>query len=630
MLYIIKIRYSQILSVPFLDSFTYTVFMITQELLSYIKSQHEQGIPQEQVVAALRGNGWMEDDINNAFNTLFPQPIVTAAPIIEPVIQTMPAQEIVQPVQPIVQAESIQEMRPMMAQSFVEPVTTQQPVQPLQSVMQESVIMQQPAMMQAQPMQSMQFSQPIAQAQPGMQTMPMQSYNTMNTIEPVMVARKSRMPLLIGVIAILVLLVGGLSYAYYAGYFTPLEKTTAQAFESMYSAKSASFDVTATIDVSGASKMTTEGLATFSGGVPVSKVSVTAKGMYDLSDVNNQKISTTISIGAGSANIDAELRYLNKTVYAQLTKIPAATLIPTLSSFTNKWIALPPDGDTGALSDTPLASLPGIDSKIFSSLTTEQKTHLYDLAKNSHFITVTKKESPESINGKLAYHFYFDLDKKGITEYLNQAESYIHEVGKNDSRLSSFDAASGIKQLETIQNFVGEAWIGKTDKLLAKTDIKFSVVTMNNNEASTTKVSIIGIFDKWNEPVTVAAPESSKTLDEIMKDMIADIEDGTSSDPLIQASFDAADAKAEEAKLKSMVTNTRASAELYYDKSKSYSGFCDSKEYQKASEITCVSSKTGFFAITPQSNGKFFCADATGFAGEVSTEPKTGFACPKK
>lgn len=612
--------------------------MITQELLSYIKSQHEQGVPQEQVVAALRGNGWMEDDINNAFNTLFPQPVAT--PIVDPVATSLPAQEIVQPVQQIIQSEQVQSqpgepMRPMMAQSFAQPIIAQQPVQPLQPVMQEPVIMQQPVMTQAQPMQ---FSQTVTQAQPmqfsqpGMQTstqMPMQSYNTMSSMEPVMVARKNRMPLLIGIIAILVLLVGGLSYAYYAGYFTPLEKTTAQAFESMYSAKSASFDITATIDTSGAGKSTAEGLASLSGGAPVNKVSVTAKGMYDLSDANNQKIATTISVGAGSANIDAELRYLNKTLYAQLTKIPATTLIPTLSSFTNKWIALPPEGDTGALSETPIASLPGIDSKIFSSLTTEQKSHLYNLARNSQFITVTKKESPESINGKLAYHFYFDLDKKGITQYLNQAESYIHEIGKNDSRLSSFDAASGIKELDTIQNFVGEAWINKTDKLLAKTNINFSIVSMNNNEQSTIKVGVIGIFDKWNEPVMVAAPESSKTLEEIMKDMFADITDGTSSDPLIQASLDEANARAEQAKLKSLITNMRASAELFWTNGETYSGYCKS-EKQTDAAIKCTDSKSSFNAYAKLDNGKYFCADSTGFAAEIATLPKAGVVCPKK
>jgi hypothetical protein len=490
-------------------------------------------------------------------------------------------------------------------------------------------MMQQPIMTQAQPMQ---FSQPVIQTQPAMQAtaqMPMQSYNTMSAMEPVMVTRKSRMPLLIGIITVLALLLGGLSYAYYSGYFTPFEKTTAQALESMYSAKSASFDITTTVDLSDAGKSTTDGLAMLSGGVPVNKVSITAKGMYDLSDVNNEKLSTTISVGAGSMNVDAELRYLDKTLYAQLTKIPAVTLIPNLVSFTNQWIALPSDGNTDGLSDTPFVSLPGIDSKIFSSLTIEQKAHLYDLARNSHFITVTKKESPESINGKLAYHFYFDLDKKGIAEYLKQVESYIHEIGKNDSKLSSFDVSSGIKQLDSIQDFVGEAWIGKTDKLLAKTNINFSVVSMNNNEQSIIKVAVIGIFDKWNEPVTVAVPESSKTIEDIMKDMAADIMDGTSSDPLIQASLDAADAKAEEAKLKSMVTNTRAFAELYFENEKTYLGYCKSEKKTDAA-IKCTDSKSSFNAYTKLDNGKYFCADSTGFAAEISTLPKASIACPKK
>ncbi len=568
--------------------------MITPELIAYIKNQHKQGIEHEQIVAALRANGWMEDDITNAFNMAIPQPVVTPAAVIPPVQET---------IQQPIQAEPVQ---PMMAQFFVQPVITQQPVQTFQ----------------------VETQQPFSQVN-STQSMPIQTYNTM-TGSQMDVRKKSRTPLIVGIIAILMLLVGGLSYAYYAGYFTPLEKTAAQAFESIYSAKTASFDITTTLDVSNISKTTTTDLATLTGGLPLTKVSVTTKGVYDLSRVDDEKISTTISAQAGGLNIEGDVRYVGKTVYAQITKMPTIALIPMLSSFANQWIMFPATANTDSLSGTPLAGFIGIDSSFVSRLTAEQKKHLYDLARNAQFITITKKESPEEINGKLAYHFEFTLNKKGISEYLKQAESYIHEIGKNDSKLSSFSVASYISSLDSVENFTGEAWIGKTDKLLAKTNINFSIITSTNNEQSTVNVGIIGLFDKWNEPVTVVAPDSSKTIDQITKEMIANIEDGTSSDPMIQASLDEASKKADEAKRKSLVTNQRSFAELYFSKNKSYTGFCNSKDYPQPDGIACVSVKNGFLAFTDLENGKFFCADATGFAGEVSTEPKTGSTCPKK
>ncbi len=428
--------------------------MITSELISYIKSQLDAGMTEMQIGTILKANGWSEADIHEAFSTIYPAPVQVA-----PVIQQVP--EIIQMTEPMY-AESFKpieytrpQLEPVQPIQTFEPVQVQ-PAQPIQMTQPAQVIQQEPIVMQAQPVVNPVVMQPVVETMPLMQTQtipgmqaqspyqqPVQQniymQQPMQQVQPTSSrAKKFILPIIV-LILLLAASVG--AYAYFTGYFTPLEKTTAQALESMYSAKSASFDITTTVDLSDAGKSTTDGLAMLSDGIPVNKVSITAKGMYDLSDVNNEKLSTTISVGAGSMNVDAELRYLDKTLYAQLTKIPAATLIPNLASFTNQWIALPSDGNTDGLSDTPFVSLPGIDSKIFSSLTIEQKAHLYDLARNSHFITVTKKESPESINGKLAYHFYFDLDKKGIAEYLKQVESYIHEIGKNDSKLNSIECS---------------------------------------------------------------------------------------------------------------------------------------------------------------------------------------------
>jgi len=118
------------------------------------------------------------------------------------------------------------------------------------------------------------------------------------------------------------------------------------------------------------------------------------------------------------------------------------------------------------------------------------------------------------------------------------------------------------------------------------------------------------------------------------------------------ASLNTTRSKGRDAAVKSTVNNLRAQAELYYDKNgESYDGVCTSPEFLAAKEqivqtvhrsqsflcktpperaAICIDDRNGF-AVSGQvfkaeGGQHYYCADSTGFAGEVGTQI-TGPSC---
>lgn len=593
----------------------YTIFMITPELISYIKNQLTLGLTEIQIGKTLKAHGWMEADIHEALATIYPAPTVVptpAAPVVEPVQVT-----------PVI-AEPIAHVAPVQPAQYFEPIQPAQPVQPTQPI--------QPV---ATPLQTTIVSPmvtPMVQTMPVMQTTPVQpvqpayqpqvQQNFYAQQPPVMKSRKwKKAALIVGIVVFIVVIAGG-AYAYVSGYFTPLDKITAQAFESIYSANSGSFDITTNIDMSALTKGTNALPSLLPAGILSDKSSFTTKGQYDISDPKNKKFVSTISFDLGSTSATIDLRAVNGTLYAGLTKAPTIAMFPVLTSLENQYVAFP----YGANTDTSVpAMIPGLDPKILTSLTSDQKAGFYKITKNAHFIKITQKLGTETINNDRSYHFTFDLDRAGITQYLSDIKDYIHTIGKDDSKLSSFDPTSYAKDLDSIKDFKGEAWISKKDKLLNKVDISFTVVGDPKTETDGVKINIIGIFSDWNQPVTVNPPANSMKFEDFLAKALAGFADskgnlsisgGLSGDSSINT-------RAQDAKLQSIVTEERAAAELYYQDKNSFKGFCKSSQFVKDPGVICKDFVDGYSAYTKLSTGSYFCSDAKGAALVIKTKPNT-------
>lgn len=85
----------------------------------------------------------------------------------------------------------------------------------------------------------------------------------------------------------------------------------------------------------------------------------------------------------------------------------------------------------------------------------------------------------------------------------------------------------------------------------------------------------------------------------------------------------------QDAALKSLISNQRVEAELYYDANGlSYAGFCNqSAALQNPNfQISCLDSETAYRLSSQLTDGTHYCVDATGFGEAVSTAP-TGIIC---
>lgn len=410
------------------------------------------------------------------------------------------------------------------------------------------------------------------------------------------------------------LAIGGIAYGYYAkSNNVSLPEVTAKALERVQEAKSVVFDSTLTIDLGNLHDKDFEDI--FQGsGLTTKTISLTSKGAFDIFDEAKPKLQTTLSFSAGRYSAEAEIRAVNEILYARVTKMPALGM-GDMSEIMNKWYEFPYSGEGMAASGLPPVSemLGGTGFDTLEALTPEQKEHIAELTKNAHFVTAQKLEN-ETVGGAASHHFSFVLDQAGIEAYLTKVRDYIHSVGKNDSRLSSFDPVEGYREsMESIKNLHGEAWIGRADGLPHKFIIEFDVTDGSEDLVG---IKLVGVFSDWNKPVTVTAPL-----------------DVTPFMSLIEQSLGEARDKANDAKSMSMISSARAAAELYwYDNGSSYKGFCNSEyalEIKREVEgFTCKDAVNGWAASAhvESASGSHFCADNTGIAVPVEKVP-TGTVC---
>lgn len=411
------------------------------------------------------------------------------------------------------------------------------------------------------------------------------------------------------IIVLIVTLSAGGAYAYYSGYFTNMETITKKSFASFKDAQSLSYDTTITID---AGENIPAGINFLS-----KNISLTSKGSYDIRDSSSPSFETDLSLSSGNTLAKGSVRFLNQTLYTKIDTLPIMSLLPNVEQYVGKWYSFNIKNDQLPLPINPLPSF-GVNKGIFEKLTDDQKNKITEITKDAHLINTEKRLPVEEISGIPSYHFTFSLDKEGITTYAKKVEEYVHEVGKDDSYLSSFSMNDMITGLGTVQNFSGTAWISKKDSLLQKVIISFDVVY---GETHTVKVQIVSLFTDWNTPKNIQAPEESTTFQTLM-----------------ESSLETARQKGNDASTKAQLANTRAAGEIYYNKNKfSYYGFCKSKDLLDTETgiknvnpdamFTCKDGVTRFAVSAKLSTGGHFCIDNTGFANVKATGVITTPTC---
>lgn len=581
----------------------------------------------------------------------------TAPASIRPLVTSLnyrPENGAASPLQPAPVQKPMMEPRPQVTQPVMQkPVFAQQPQQPVAPIQSpkpmaarieewnaKPVAPVSPPVRQPEPVIREMAAAPVASSpEPKIYEKPMQPtpsfsatptpapISAMNPNEPLIrpsqmmaEAPKKRHAWKVVVVVLLLLVLGGGAYAYAAGYFVQLETLPMKSFEAAQEKKSATFDVTLSVDMPQTGSTSSNPEAALGAALFPSKVSVTLKGAYDVTTPKDPLFKMNLSLDAGTIAAAGDILAKDKIMYGRLTKLPDLSLIGGgLSDYKDKWYSFPLDGDTSFLTDLPTQTFAGFNPDELDNLTQDQKDELERITANAHFIKIVKRMTPEVIGGALSYHFTFDLDREGVKNYLADLKDYVQKVGKDSSALSAFDPTFYNQEIDNIKNFSGEAWIGERDRLPHKMVISFTVG--NGGSSSEMKFTLSGIFSGWDEPITVDVPSDSIPF----------------KNPLVEAQ-----GKAKDASTMASLSSLRAEAEIYYDShGLKYSGLCSSPTVKNSFEVmtrnypdnpvpTCTARTQSYIMsteITPGDDGtkNYFCIDSYGFAGKAL--PPSGNYC---
>lgn len=342
---------------------------------------------------------------------------------------------------------------------------------------------------------------PIQTAQPGfLTTSQVTMGQPLNSPQSVHKSKK-----IFSIILILVLLglAGGVAaYTYYSDVFVNLPSLLSKAIDNAKVVKSGNYDSMISLDFSQVKNITGNSNQFLPGFVAFDKFTITAKGSNDTSDTKNIKGSMLLSVDAGAFSLGAEFRVINNILYGQLNKIPAVlALMSRSNSYDNKWFSFP------------------IETNITSELTAEQKDYVYQITRDAHLIKTIKKLSSETVGGESSYHFAFDLDREGISAYLQSLFEYVKTIKKDDSSLSTFDSTSIQKGLDSLKDFQGEIWIGRSDKLLHKLSINFGI-SPDLTRDEQIKINMVAVFSDYNKPVSITAPTDSTLFSDLMSNFL--------------------------------------------------------------------------------------------------------------
>jgi len=216
---------------------------------------------------------------------------------------------------------------------------------------------------------------------------------------------------------------------------------------------------------------------------PGDDVLISVDTKIDGTDINNVKGSLAISSLTKSGKVEAEVREIGKTLYAEIV----SGLPDQYELLTGHWVKF----------DT--SSLTSVQTKSVDNMTEDQGKQLLDAA-GAYLLSNTTVLGIEKVNGVSARHFGIALGKTAI-ENLAIKVSEIMGQPMTSEQKQSFET-----EFDKTRNNKLEVWIGKSDYKLEK------ILFYSESKLSDTEwvpYSITLNVKNYGAPVSISAPEKS-------------------------------------------------------------------------------------------------------------------------
>lgn len=305
---------------------------------------------------------------------------------------------------------------------------------------------------------------------------------------------------LVLIAALAVAVIAGLA-AFYFLYWTSPQRVLLGGVVKFAESKSGSFE-----GLLNATGTPTGGDAKDTGGT----VQVNYKGSYDFNQKGSEKLGLTLDgnldMGpAGKYEMAGEARYLDQTLYGQITKVPENEWVD-LSGFQNMWIK-------GDLKDQK-----GPGGKTISDYLVMDKEQIKQLKKSAQTNKVVKKiesKKAEKIDGESSRHYQVLLSKDGTQKFIIDAYKIVSKTDMPETERKALEES--LKGMKDGGNPL-DIWVSKKTGALKK--ITQHSDTTENNLKTVVDASVT--FKGLGKAMSVEAPQNALTTKELEKEAETD------------------------------------------------------------------------------------------------------------
>lgn len=246
----------------------------------------------------------------------------------------------------------------------------------------------------------------------------------------------------------------------------------------------------------------------------------------DLKNSVNFKIQTDELFN--NTVLGAEVRSFDRLVYTNLD-LPDLGFID-LSIFKNQWIKYDASSSINKLNNFKnlenASGTPGTSTEIVTSFS-EKVAQIKNIIISSSVFQITNTLPEEKINETDARHYEFIINQENLVSFIREIDNKFTAEGKKLTEQEIIKIREFLTSLEPIK---GEIWIGKKDflpyKLLVNLIVKDQTVIVSDTEINPIKIKKIALTlsgQNFNQPINVQAPESTKSIEEMMMKVLSQI-----------------------------------------------------------------------------------------------------------
>ncbi|MDZ7726490.1 MAG: hypothetical protein U5L75_02830 [Candidatus Campbellbacteria bacterium] len=387
--------------------------------------------------------------------------------------------------------------------------------------------------------------------------------------------------------------------------------------------------------------------ARFNGDVSFSGIAGLEEEDTELPDMKNS-LSADVDWGDLTVKVDAESLIKDEKIYARVNHFPSIFFFD-IEPIRERWISIPEE----EISNNMLSSvLPSDTSESEEEYLSESPRMLSNaVSEHNPFVLNGSPQKKELEDGRNAIGYSLGINADSFPEFyevlmsdiiskLTDEEQIAAEERALEHDLAFFETEEFTELVEYLNEHV-DFTIWMDERTGYPIQYSTEVVFVPNPEAipedemffgppqasSDTQLRLVSkvTLSDINQRIDIQAPDDPLTFDEAAELMFGSrvIEDRKATIAI---------------NIRADIQQVRSEAELYYsDNSLSYEGFCDSDRWQEKSEeiselssdvsASCYDSADAWAAEATLSGGGVYCADSTGFAGEVEEPTAEDYSC---